>query len=209
MRKVTIISESMQVTKTFETEATTLGELKHELAEKGISYSDDSVFKEGKTKTILSSDASVLPSNIPWKGGITNDLVFMITAPQKKIKSGKMDRKEAYAKIKELGLQDAVQKKTGRNFTQCGTAVLIEIIENAEKKTAKKSAKKEGAPVAKEKNAATAKDVIAVAVELIHEMEEAGAISEGNAQNLIGILQGKDPLPVEEPEDFDDMFNNW
>lgn len=39
-----------------------------------------------------------------------------------------MERKEAYAKIKEYGLQDAVVKASGKNFTMTSTAVLEQVI---------------------------------------------------------------------------------
>ena len=108
-RKVTVLVESTQSKVVFESNATTLGELKNELREKQVRYDSDCVFKEAASKTILTSDESVLPSNIPWKGQVTNDLVFMVTAPQKKIKSGAMDRKEAYVRVRELGLQGKIQ----------------------------------------------------------------------------------------------------
>ena len=37
-----------------------------------------------------------------------------------------MDRKEAYAQIKKLGLEEDVKKKFGKNFTQVSTEQLIE-----------------------------------------------------------------------------------
>ena len=39
-----------------------------------------------------------------------------------------MERKEAYEQIKKLGLQGECQKKCGKNFTQCKTSDLEEII---------------------------------------------------------------------------------
>lgn len=41
-----------------------------------------------------------------------------------------MERKELYAKIKELGLQDEVKKTFGKNFTMVGNADLEKIIWN-------------------------------------------------------------------------------
>ena len=35
-----------------------------------------------------------------------------------------MNRKELYAKVKEYGLQDAILKKHGKNFTQCSNSDL-------------------------------------------------------------------------------------
>ena len=51
-----------------------------------------------------------------------------------------MDRKEAYAQIKNLGLAEDVKKKFGKNFTQVSTTDLVAMIEGAKKPTAKKNA---------------------------------------------------------------------
>lgn len=58
-----------------------------------------------------------------------------------------MDRKEAYAQIKKLGLAEDVKKKFGKNFTQVSTTDLVAMIEGAKKPAAKKAA-----PVAAEKD---------------------------------------------------------
>lgn len=58
-----------------------------------------------------------------------------------------MDRKEAYAQIKKLGLAEDVKKKFGKNFTQVSTTDLVAMIEGAKKPTAKKAA-----PVAAKKD---------------------------------------------------------
>lgn len=58
-----------------------------------------------------------------------------------------MDRKEAYAQIKKLGLAEDVKKKFGKNFTQVSTNDLVAMIEGAKKAPAKKVA---SAPVAKD-----------------------------------------------------------
>lgn len=50
-----------------------------------------------------------------------------------------MDRKEAYAQIKKLGLAEDVKKKFGKNFTQVSTTDLVAMIEGAKKPTAKKA----------------------------------------------------------------------
>lgn len=51
-----------------------------------------------------------------------------------------MDRKEAYAQIKKLGLAEDVKKKFGKNFTQVSTANLVAMIEGAKKPVKKASA---------------------------------------------------------------------
>jgi hypothetical protein len=51
-----------------------------------------------------------------------------------------MDRKEAYAQIKKLGLAEDVKKKFGKNFTQVSTTDLVAMIEGAKKPAAENTA---------------------------------------------------------------------
>lgn len=134
-RKVTIINSKTQSQKVIQdSKATTLGELKQEMRERGIDYTGMTFF-EGHMRAELKDDAAPLPTNIPYKGQVVNDLTFMLTAPEKKVKSGAMSRAEAYAEIKKRGLQGACVDKFGKNFTQCSTADLISLIEkNSTKK---------------------------------------------------------------------------
>lgn len=216
-RKVTVLVESAQSKVVFESNATTLGELKNELREKQVRYDSDCVFKEAASKTILTSDESVLPSNIPWKGQVTNDLVFMVTAPQKKIRSGVMDRKEAYARVKELGLQGKIQELEGKNFTQCSTAVLISHIENEEKKVAKKTPKHTPAPVAKEKVVkadahtmpASGKEMMSNLRNLLDEMVSKGVFMQHDADNIWGVANGQPALPVEREQSYDELAKQF
>lgn len=128
-RKVTIINNRTQSQKVLNNStATTLGELKSEMRAQGINY-EGMTFYEGHIRAELKDDASILPTNIPYKGQVTNDLVFMLTTPEKKIKSGTMSRKEAYTAIKENNLQDKCEDIYGKNFTRCKTQELIELIE--------------------------------------------------------------------------------
>ena len=145
-RKVTIINSKTQSQKVIENStATTLGELKSEMRAAGIDY-DGMTFYEGHLRAELKDDASPLPTNIPYRGTTVNDLVFMLTTPEKKVKSGAMSRAEAYAKVKELGLQDECKKKFGKNFTQCSTDNLVSLVESATKKVAKANKKETPAP---------------------------------------------------------------
>lgn len=147
-RKVTIINSKTQSQKVIQdSKATTLGELKQEMREGGIDYTGMTFF-EGHMRAELKDDAAPLPTNIPYKGQVVNDLTFMLTAPEKKVKSGAMSRAEAYAEIKKRGLQGACVDKFGKNFTQCSTADLISLIEKNSTKVA--PAKAEEAPVAPE-----------------------------------------------------------
>lgn len=153
-RKITVVSTKNQKKSVIMSAATTLAELKSDLRQNGIDY-DGMTFYEGTSKTELKTDESVLPHDVPYKGTTTNELVFMLTNTNKKIKSGAMSRKEVYNKITELGLQDECKKKFGRNFTQCTTADLISLIEKASKKSASahtpKVEKPAPAPVKEEK----------------------------------------------------------
>lgn len=209
MRKITVLVESTQSKHVLQSNATTLGELKDELREKNISFNSDDVFKEGMSKTVLTTDESILPSNIPWRGDVTNDLIFMITAPQKKIKSGVMTRAEVYAEVKRLKLQDIISKKIGKNFTQCSTAVLLTFLDEASKNSCKAKAP---APVAKEKKVKSnptpevVESVTFCALkELIAKMVNEGILSEANANNILGVASGKPALPVEKEESYDEL----
>lgn len=130
IRKVIIVTSGGQRKQVVETGAETLGQLKADLDVVGIDY-EGMTFFEGLSKTELMSDDSLLPRNIVRNGVPTNNLVFMLTVPQKKIKSGTMSRQEAYAKIKELGLQEDCMTKFGKNFTMCKTADLVNLIDEA------------------------------------------------------------------------------
>ena len=213
MRKITVLVESTQSKHVLQSNATTLGELKDELRDKNISFNPDDVFKEGMSKTVLTTDESILPSNIPWRGEVTNDLIFMITAPQKKIKSGVTTRAEVYAEIKRLKLQDTISKKVGKNFTQCSTAVLLTFIDEASKNSCETKAP---TPVAKEKKVKSnptpevVESVTFCALkELIAKMVNEGVLSEANANNILGVASGKPALPIEKEESYDELAEQF
>lgn len=219
-RKVTVLVESTQSKVVFESNATTLGELKNELRERQVRYDSDCVFKEAASKTILTSDESVLPSNIPWKGQVTNDLVFMVTAPQKKIRSGAMDRKEAYTRVKELGLQGKIQEHEGKNFTQCSTAVLISYIEKKERageNVSKKTPKHTPAPIAKEKVVkadaltmpASGKEMLSNLRNLLVEMVSKGVLTQSNSDNIWRVANGQPAFPVEREQSYDELAKQF
>ena len=127
-RKITIITEDgSSRTVTFDSTAETLAELKDELNNKGISYTGKS-FYEGILKTEIMTDESILPSNLPYKGSVTNDLVFMLTTPNKKINSG-ADRAELIKYIKDNNLQEEVKERYGKNYTNVKTDLLAELVE--------------------------------------------------------------------------------
>lgn len=128
-RKITVISTKNQQKSVIMSSASTLGELKTDLRTAGIDY-DNMVFYEGLTKIELKTDNSILPHDVPYKGQITNELVFMLTNTNKKIKSGALSRAEIYKEIKYKGLQVACLQKFGKNYTQCKTSDLESLIDS-------------------------------------------------------------------------------
>lgn len=138
-RKITIVSTKNQTKKVIMSSATTLAELKADLRQNGINY-QDMTFYEGTSKVELKTDNSILPHDVPWKGTTTNELVFMLTNTNKKIKSGMaVNRNEIYSEIKKKGLQEACVKKFGRNYTMCKTVDLITLIKENSNSTEKES----------------------------------------------------------------------
>ena len=127
-RKITVVVSKTNQKVVIMSSATTLGELKADLRANNIDYSGVGFF-EGVSRTELKVDESILPTNVPYRGTITNELVFMLT-PNKKIESGAGNvRAEAYAQINELGLKDVIVAKYGKNYTNCTTSELVETIE--------------------------------------------------------------------------------
>lgn len=173
-RKVTIINNKTQSQKVIQaSSATTLGELKREMREAGIEY-EGMTFFEGHLRAELKDDASILPTNIPYKGQVVNDLIFLLTAPEKKIKSGAMSRAEAYNAIKARGLQDECVKRFGKNFTMCKTQDLIDLLGEGSSKPAPVKEKKE--VVVEEK---ATKEV---------EISKESSIPEGNVAGALEVL---------------------
>ena len=127
-RKITIVSTKRQEKSVIMSDATTLEELKRDLDKANIDY-EGMVFYEGVSKTELIYNNSVLPSNIPYRGQTTNELVFMLTNPNKKIKSGAMNRKEIYALIKKHNLQKACLENYKKDYTRCKSEDLLKLIE--------------------------------------------------------------------------------
>ena len=131
-RKILFVLSNSSNQKSIMSEAETLGALKADMRRAGINYGG-MTFYEGRTRTELKDDASVLPVNVPVpaKGTTpattTNDLVFMLTTANKKIKSGALspERKNALEEIKAKGLGAAVTAKFGKNATQCKTPDLL------------------------------------------------------------------------------------
>lgn len=126
-RKVIIVNNKTQSQKTIMSNANTLGELKAEARAAGINI-DGMTWYEGHLRAEIKDDAAELPPTVMWRGQETTELTFLLTQPEKKVKSGSMSRAEAYARIKNLGLQEACKTKYGKNFTQCSTNDLATLI---------------------------------------------------------------------------------
>lgn len=229
-RKITIVSTKNQSKKVIMSSATTLAELKSDLRQNGIDY-EGMTFFEGTSKVELKNDASVLPHDVPWKGTVTNELVFMLTNTNKKIRSGAMSRMEAYAEIKRLGLQDACHKKFGKNFTMCKTADLIALVQSnsaskpapAPKAEAKKEETPVNTPVAPTSNGGECVDIVARAAisKLVEILEDNGTIEDYEKEEVLDILGGEVAVTTATSEEYkpksaspysddeiDDMFND-
>jgi hypothetical protein len=214
VRKITVVQTKNQKKSVIMSAATTLAELKSDLRANGIDY-EGMTFFEGTSKVELKNDASVLPHDVPWKGTTTNELVFMLTNTNKKIRSGAvaMSRAEVYNAIKSMGLQDACVKKFGKNFTMCKTADLIALVQSngaskpapaAPKAEAKAETKKEekveapvntpevSAPVAPTSNGGEYVDTVARAAisKLVEILEDNGTIEDYEKEKVLDILGG-------------------
>ncbi len=209
-RKITVVQTKNQKKSVIMSAATTLAELKSDLRANNIDY-DGMTFFEGTSKVELKNDASVLPHDVPYKGTVTNELVFMLTNTNKKIRSGAtMSRAEAYSAIKSMGLQDACVKKFGKNFTMCKTADLIALVQSnsASKPAPKAEAKKEEkveTPVAPASNDGECVDTVArIAIsKLVGILRDNGTIEDYEEEEVINTLGGKAELneaPSEECE---------
>lgn len=225
-RKITVVQTKNQKKSVIMSAATTLAELKSDLRANGIDY-DGMTFFEGTSKVELKNDASVLPHDVPYKGTITNELVFMLTNTNKKIRSGAvaMSRAEAYNAIKSMGLQDACVKKFGKNFTMCKTADLIALVQSngaskpapaAPKAGAKAETKKEekveapvntpeaSAPVAPASNGGECVDTVARAAisKLVEILEDNGTIEDYEKEEVLGILGGEVAVAAAPSEEY-------
>lgn len=225
-RKITVVQTKNQKKSVIMSAATTLAELKSDLRANDIDY-DGMTFFEGTSKVELKNDASVLPHDVPYKGTVTNELVFMLTNTNKKIRSGAatMSRAEAYSAIKSMGLQDACVKKFGKNFTMCKTVDLITLVQSngaakpapvAPKAETKAETKKEekveapvntpeaSAPVASASNGGECVDTVARAAisKLVEILEDNGTIEEDEKEEVLSILGGKVAVSAEPSEEY-------
>lgn len=204
VRKITVVQTKNQKKSVIMSAATTLAELKADLRQNGIDY-DGMTFYEGTSKVELKDDASVLPHDVPYKGQTTNELVFMLTNTNKKIRSGAdMSRADAYAAIKANGLQEECVKRFGKNFTMCKTADLIALVN--EKSASKPAPAKEPAketPAKKEEVAETKKEE---AKEQAGTAECVDTKARAALSRLLTILTDNGTLEDDEAEEIEDIL---
>ena len=112
------------------TDATTFGELKQAAKAAGVRYEGKDWLERISQQSPL-SDESILPTNLPWQGKVTNDLVFVLTDTNKKIKSG-LGRNEILEKVRDLSLQQELKLKYGKPYTNISNDVLLKEVEEAE-----------------------------------------------------------------------------
>lgn len=197
-RKITVVDSATQAVKVIMTSAETLGDLKADLRANGFNL-DNMAFYEGLSKLELKHDESPLPHDIPRNGTTTNELVIRLTKAQKNIRSGAMDRKEAMAMVKKLGIAAAINKKYGKNFTQCKTVDLIAEVEAAQTKAQTKPAEKEekaevpskpatkDAPSNCDGNSSNCIAVTAM-IKLVNILASNGKITKAQGQEVLSIL---------------------
>lgn len=128
-RRITVTSTKTQRKQIIMSAATTLEELKRDLEAANVDY-EGMTFYEGLSKTELKDNKSLLPHDISYKGQVTNELVFMLTNPNKKIASGVLSprRLELYEEIKRLNLEYKCKAKYNKVYTKCSDNDLIHLI---------------------------------------------------------------------------------
>ena len=202
-RKITFVNSRTQSQKVLENStATTLGELKAEMRQVGIDY-EGMTFYEGHARVELKDDASVLPTNVAYKGTVVNDLVFMLTTPNKKVASGSMTRAEAYAAIKERGLQEVCKNTYGKNFTQCSTTALIELIATHEAEAEVAAGPVTFTPA--ECTCEPVKNALEILVEALYDND---CIGSGTRNEVYEALKGAKPVDSKlSAKDIREMFD--
>lgn len=136
MKRQITIYESAQngkITVFNDVECNTLSELKALLRAKGIDY-NGMEFIEGVTNTKLLSDDSRIPTDIPFKGKVTNNVFINILKKDSKISSGidyeTMSRSELLKAAKEFA--EDILHIFHKNFTQVKSCELIAFLEGKE-----------------------------------------------------------------------------
>lgn len=198
-RKVIIVNNKTQAQTTIMSNATTLGELKAEAESAGVNI-DGMTWYEGHMRAELKDDASPLPATVMWRGQETTELTFLLTQPEKKVKSGAMSRAEAYNAIKANNLQELCKARYGKNFTQVPTSDLVTLIEENQPKETSVCATNET------KESCNCTKAIELIVSTLYNN---GSIDEEDQSHIIAVLNGteyKAPEKMSKAE-IDDMFD--
>lgn len=213
-RIITIVSTANSNKVELETDATTLGELKAAMRQANIAY-EGMTFYEGLTKSEMIDDASLLPHDVVRNGQTTNNLVFMLTNTNKKIRSG-YDRLELYNIIKEKGLAEECKKRFGKNFTMCKTSELEELVSGCTTaKTSKPASQKPAQKDAKqpeEANNATKqmfKMFTTAFDKLLEILEDNDCIDEDDVERIKGCMtvREENEKALYKNDEIDDMFS--
>lgn len=207
-RKILIINSSTQSQNVInESRATTLGELKAEMNELGIPYAG-MTFYEGHMRAELKDDASPLPTNIPFKGQVVNDLTFMLTVPDKKVASGATKRKEIFDKIVKLGLQGECKRRFGSDYTHCTSASLVSLIDEVE------DSKEEVSPIdyskpADEGSSCGEGNIEKAFILLVETLYEESYICSTDRNEILSILKGNkvESSGKMSKKEIDEMFS--
>jgi hypothetical protein len=209
-RKITIVSTKNQSKKVIMSSAETLSELKADLRQNGIDY-EGMTFYEGTAKVELKDDSSFLPKDVQYKGTTTNELVFMLTNTNKKIKSGALSRSEVYAKIKENGLQSKCVEVYGKNYTMCKTNELISLLEKNNKprvtrRTAKKKTDVVENPTNKKFKDTTLRDAF---IKLVVILQDSEVIFPKEVEDIMSHFNNElDLSSYKKDEDFEDSYSD-
>ena len=208
-RKVTILSNKGTNTKVINTLATTRGELELDMTAAGINFEGMSFF-EGISKTELMDSNSALPSNLTYKGQVTNDLVILLTVKDKKIASGlDRTRKEIYKEINENNFQDEISSTYNKSYTILPNTLLNEFLDN--KMVVKESISELDLNVFQQTSFAL--------ILIIDELIESGMLSDttydklniifgGDLEKIINIVNNSGIIKDDyEKEDLDKMFD--
>lgn len=207
MRKVIVLVQATGKKSVVEGEIKTLADLKHFMDIQGVDYPSECEFKEAKTKTIFVDNDSVLPTNVEWKGEVSDDLIMYVTAPKKKIKSGVMNRKEAFEYIKNNNLQDAVKARFGRNFTQVSTDDLLKLIDSVPEKNDENPKKSKKKVVENKSNEETQTVVVDVddLKDIIVCLYEEDEITDYAHKTLMNIISGNKEKVEKKKKALEDM----
>ena len=130
IRNITVWNNSTQERTVFENvDVTTWGDVLPLLEDKGIDVTNMEI-REGRSKTAIINEDTVLPTNIPFRGETTNDLLFYMTLTNKKVSSGVgMSRKEMIDYMRENNILDALEDAYGDSYTRISNANMSAFID--------------------------------------------------------------------------------